>query len=127
MELLYRPQCFIPGSSEGGYCDFPEFLWTPQRDGSNRKWISKTEYVRNSANWVRRREITARQTDMVIKLAGCETQEGTQSDASCVKKDIYYNLICIAQELGESYRVQMVGERSVLAVAAWPQFRTIKK
>ena len=50
---------------------------------------------------------------MVIKHEACEMHGGVEMDEPCIKKDIYYNLICIAQELGESYRVQMVGERWV--------------
>ncbi len=51
---------------EKGYCSFPGFLWAPLPDSSNRKWFTRTEYVRNSNTWERQREIIVEETEMIV-------------------------------------------------------------
>ena len=91
-----------------GYCNFPDYLWTPLPDGANRKWISKTEYVENSDTWDRQKEISARPTELVVKHkvhASCTEYQAGQ-DVPCFRMDILSTIICIAEEPGEKFRVQ---------------------
>lgn len=102
---------YLPESQEVGYCNFPDYLWAPLPNGGSRKWISKTEYIENSATWDRQKEVTAHATELVIKHklhASC-TEYQSEDDVPCFRMDIVSTIICIAEEQGGKYRVMIKG------------------
>ena len=98
----------LSDSSEEGYCSFPDFLWAAMPDGSDRKWLGRTEYVRNTVTWERQKEITVRRTEMVIKHkihTTCNEQYSHGDDPPCFRKDLHNQVICLAEEPGDKFRV----------------------
>ena len=76
-------------------------------DGNERKWLSKTEYVRNTVTWERQKEITVHRTEMIIKHkvhSACNTKY-SRPGMPCFRKDIIYHIICLAEEPGDKFRV----------------------
>ncbi len=106
--LVNSTGLYFSETHEKGYCSFPEFLWAPLPDGSNRKWFTRTEYVRNSNVWERQRQIIVEETEMTVHhriQMSCQKQ-GRHSDRPCFANDIHFSIICVAEEPGDKFRVQ---------------------
>ena len=99
---------YISGCDSGGYCTFPRFLWEPLADGTPRKWLSKTEYFKNTNTWEKQKEITVSETEIVIQHkvhASCNGYE-TDSAVPCFRQDIIYEIICVSEEPDGKFRIQ---------------------
>lgn len=101
------------GSESKGYCSFPGFLWAPMPDGSRRRWITETTYIQNSDIWEVQKEITARETDMIVRhryQASCKNKHDREN-GHCYRKETLYRVICIAEEVNNKFRVQHKGHK----------------
>lgn len=118
------------------YCRFPEFLWSPVASESVEKlWMSRAsplgpplreeeEQEDPAGNpgdpggptpglwtWSSQFELAARFSQITVKnvtRAVCLDQH-TNSTTDCLRRDLLHRVVCLAEELGDKFRVQIKG------------------
>ena len=98
------------GTTEVGYCSFPEFLWQAASGTVNRKWYGRTEFFQNTEFWERHTEILSKQTEIMLRekvYSPCDRDIAPDEDTvPCFREDVVKNFICIAEEPNGKYRLQ---------------------
>ncbi len=59
--------CVLLGLDSKGYCNLPTFVWAPYQDGGRRRWLTDTTYIGVGVSWEGKKEITTRETLMIIR------------------------------------------------------------
>lgn len=100
----------------GGFCSFPPFLWTSISKNittndmgyRTRKWLSGIEYRENSNTWNKQKEITVRESEIIIhhKVHVSCDDDNNRKSTSCYKQTMIYRMICIQEEPEGKYRIQ---------------------
>ena len=65
--------------------------------------------MRNTDIWESQKEVTAKETEMVIKhkvQASCKNKQ-EERNVLCHRKGLLYKIVCLSEEQGDKYRVQM--------------------
>ncbi len=88
------------------------------RDGTDRKWHTRSQYFRNTDTWETQHEITATQTELIVQQkihAPCDRVSFHPDDnVPCFRRDIVHHVICVSEEPDRKYRVQIQEEGLVL-------------